>query len=328
MALQLDPGRWLWAPLIGLLSVAVGLMAGVKPELAIAAAFMVAFVILVLADLIAGLAVFTFLAFLEIVPFGGSVLSFTKVLGLLLVLSWLTLLTAQRGDVALPAGIPRTVIVATVALFGWVALSTAWSEDPLLVFDALSRYVLNGILFVIVLTSVNRRQSMQRMLAAFITGAFVAACYGLAAPSQFEAQYGRLESAALDPNELAAVLVPAVALCMFAAIGLHPAAHRSPSGGGRGPAQRVGGHAHGLARWADRACRHAAARDPARGPLAGVDRRGRGCRGGRGRDLLRRLRRPGSGPAPRGDHPGRPSAYRRDGRRSGPSPGGWPRPTR
>jgi O-antigen ligase len=59
---------------------------------------------------------------------------------------------------------------------------------------------------------------MNRIVGAFIAGGLVAACYDLAAPSQFEAEYGRLESAALDPNELSAVLVPAVAICMFIAV--------------------------------------------------------------------------------------------------------------
>ena len=220
MALQLDSGRWLYGPLIGLLAAVVGLTAGISPELAIAAAFMVAFVILVIADLIWGLAAFTFLAFLEIVPFGGPALSFTKVLGLLLVLSWLTVLTTGRGALALPPGLPRTAIGVLAAFFGWVALSTMWAENPVLTIDALSRYVLNGILFVIVLTAVSTPRSMRITLGAFIAGAFVAASYGLAAPSQFEAEYGRLESAALDPNELSAVLVPAVALCTYIAVGM------------------------------------------------------------------------------------------------------------
>ena len=153
-------------------------------------------------------------------PFGGPALSFSKVLGLLLVASWLTVLTTRRDAIVLPAGLPRTVLIALAGLFGWVALSATWAENPNVSIDAFSRYLLNGVLFVIVLTAVSTRQSMQRTLGAFIVGAFVAACYGIAAPSQFETQYGRLESAALDPNELSAVLVPAVALCTFIAVGM------------------------------------------------------------------------------------------------------------
>ena len=75
----------------------VGFAAGVQPELAIAASFALAFVVIVIADLARGWSLFTFLAFLEIVPFGGPALSFTKLLGLLLLISWLAVMTTQRG---------------------------------------------------------------------------------------------------------------------------------------------------------------------------------------------------------------------------------------
>jgi O-antigen ligase len=80
------------------------------------------------------------------------------------------------------------------------------------------------MLFIIVVTSVPKRRTAMWLLAAFIAGTTVAAMYAFASPGRFEGQYGRIESAALDPNELAAVLVPASALCLFVAIGLR----RSP----------------------------------------------------------------------------------------------------
>lgn len=219
MTAQVYLSRWVTAPLIAFLSAAVGLTAGVRPELAIVAALTVAFVILVIADLIWGLAAFTFIAFLEIVPYGGPALSFSKVLGLLLLISWLAVMTTQR-EISVDKGVVWPASVLLVGFLAWIALSTTWAEDPGTAVSAVLRFGLNAMMFVIVLTSIRERSAHARLLGAFVAGAAVAAVYGIANPGSFEADYGRLESAALDPNELAALLVPAFALCMFTAVGM------------------------------------------------------------------------------------------------------------
>lgn len=216
---QVDLSRWLFGLLVGLLAITVGLLAGVQPQLAIAASFGIAFMIIVIADLTVGLMVFTFLAFLEIVPFGGPALSFSKLLGGLLFLSWLMVITA-RGEAAADRGLPRTLSFVLGGFLGWTALSVLWADVPSEVVSAVFRYLLNAGFFVIVATAVRDRRQAGLLMGSFIAGAAVAALYGLASPGRFEADFGRLESAALDPNELSAVLVPAVALCMFLAIGL------------------------------------------------------------------------------------------------------------
>src|SRR5919108_5215603 len=68
----------------------VGLTAGLDPRLAVAAALGLAFAALVLADITVGLCLFTFIAFLDVLrPAGDAAFGFTKMAGLLLVLSWL-----------------------------------------------------------------------------------------------------------------------------------------------------------------------------------------------------------------------------------------------
>jgi len=218
MSAQLDFSRWIVGPAVGLLAAIVGLIAGIDPKLAIAASFSAAFVILVIADLTWGLALFTFVAFLEIVPFGGPALSFSKLLGGLLLVSWLAVMTTRQ--VSVDSAVVKPACFILVFLLGWIGLSATWAEDPGLTIAYLSRLALNAMMFVIVLTAVSDRRVGIRLALAFVAGALVAALYGIATPSQFEATYGRLESAALDPNELAAVLVPACMLCLFAAIGL------------------------------------------------------------------------------------------------------------
>lgn len=219
MTARVDLSRWIIGAAVGVLAATVGLMAGSNPQLAIAASFAIAFVILVIGDLIWGLALFTFVAFLEIVPFGGPALSFSKLLGLLLLVSWLAVMTTQR-PLTIDAAVVKPACVLLVALLGWVALSATWAEDPSATIVLLSRLALNAMLFVIVLTSIRERSTEIRLLAAFAAGASFAALYGLVTPGRFEAEYGRVESAALDPNELAAVLVPAVCVCLFVALGM------------------------------------------------------------------------------------------------------------
>jgi O-antigen ligase len=219
MAVQADLSRWVFGPAIGILAAVVGLTAGIRPELAIAASFALAFVIIVIADLIWGLIVFTFLAFLEIVPFGGQALSFSKLLGLLLFISWLMLMTTGR-EAKVDAAVVRPVAVLLAGLLGWALLSATWAEEPSGAFAVVYRYALNAGFFIIVVTAVRKPRDAAALIIAFVAGAAIAAIYALASPGRFEADFGRLESAALDPNELAAVLVPAFGFCVFAAIGL------------------------------------------------------------------------------------------------------------
>jgi O-antigen ligase len=176
-------------------------------------------VIIVIADLSWGLFVFTFLAFLEIVPFGGPAVSFSKLLGLLLFISWLMVMTTGR-TAKVDSAIVTPAATLLAVLLGWTLLSATWAEQPGETFSTVYRYALNAGFFIIVLTAVRERRDAAGMIIAFIAGAAIAALYGIASPNQFEAEFGRLESAALDPNELSAVLVPAVGFCLFAAIGL------------------------------------------------------------------------------------------------------------
>ena len=219
LSVRFEPENWLLPGLAGLLAVIVGVTAGVEPKLAIAASFALAFVVVVIADLNAGLVVFTFLAFLEIVPFGGPALSFTKLLGLLLLISWLAVLGARRR-MAFDPRVMRPLTYLLAGLLAWILFSATWADEPSETLLALSRYGLNAMLFVIVVTAVRERSTALWLVGAFVAGTAVAALYGIASPGRFEAQYGRLESAALDPNELAAVLVPASAVCLFVVLGL------------------------------------------------------------------------------------------------------------
>ena len=80
-----DAARWAETGIAVFLAVVVGLIAGVNPALAIAAALSLGFILLLLADLAIGIVAFTVLSFVALVPFrgGAHIGSFVKVAGLL-----------------------------------------------------------------------------------------------------------------------------------------------------------------------------------------------------------------------------------------------------
>src|SRR5215218_929636 len=89
------PPRALLAGTMGT-ALAVGVLAGVSPKLAVVAALGFAFVALVMSDLAIGLTLFGLISFLEVLPASGAPTSFAKVAGLLLALSWLAAVTIRR----------------------------------------------------------------------------------------------------------------------------------------------------------------------------------------------------------------------------------------
>src|SRR3954471_16718589 len=113
------------------IAAAVGALAGVDPRLGVAAAMALPFVTIVMADLSVGLCIYALLAFVNIVPdVGGSFLSFDKVAGALLALSWLPP-GASRKDVRRAFVTAHPLFFAVLSFFlVWVLLSLTWSEQP------------------------------------------------------------------------------------------------------------------------------------------------------------------------------------------------------
>src|SRR4051812_15256791 len=130
MAARLDLRERAWQLVLIAIAVLLGIGAGVDPRIGIAAAIGLAFVALVMADLTIGLCLFAVVAFLDVLPhLGGSVVSFTKVVGFLLAISWLAKVSSSqdsRNDFLAA----HPVFTYVLALFiGWAALSLTWAED-------------------------------------------------------------------------------------------------------------------------------------------------------------------------------------------------------
>jgi O-antigen ligase len=207
--------------LLAAAAVGLGLLAGLDYRLAIAAAIGLAFVVLVMGDLTFGLCVFAVVSFLDLLPaLGGSLLSFSKIVGLLIAVSWLAKVSSSndtRNDFL--AAHPVFAYVLGV-LVGFAALSITWAEDPTSGRTAVMRLALNLILFLIVYTAVRTPRQFVWAVGAYVTGAAVAAAYGLLNPPSDVAYYdvSRVGGTLGDPNELASVLVPGMILAGALAI--------------------------------------------------------------------------------------------------------------
>lgn len=211
------------------LALPLGLLAGVDPRLAVAASLGLAFVGVVLADLTVGLCLFVFLAPLDNFPeLGGSALTFTKALGLLLAVSWLAASATMEIEVRSFVSQHPAVSYGLLLFLVWVGLSVLWAGESSEVLASFSRYAPNILLLLIVYAAVRRRKHVLWLAGSFVAGVSVAAAYALAVPPDPEASSDTIErvSGTLgDPNELAALLVAGLIL----AIALATALRRRPS---------------------------------------------------------------------------------------------------
>jgi O-antigen ligase len=203
----------------------VGLLAGINPVLSIAAAVSIAFLLLMLADLFVGLAIFTVLAFAAQVPnIAGGGVSVVKIAGLVVALAWVVTLTTRQEERADFTSAHPALTYVLVLLLSWVALSQLWAEDSGEVLSVLGRLALNAVLFLIIYTAVRTPNQAIWLVAAFVVGASFDAVYGLLFVSPQPGQLQRLSSSIANPNELASILVGALVL----SIGLAAALARLP----------------------------------------------------------------------------------------------------
>jgi O-antigen ligase len=215
MAARIDWPRWLGPLFMVFVAAPVGILAGYAPEMAILVAFGLAFVLIVFANLANGVALFTLLTFFELLPgLAGPALSFTKIAGLLLALAWLATLTT-RGDARVDLMREHPFVVGILVLFiAWAGLSATWAESPGGAGEAVYRFALNAVLFLIVYTAIRTPDEVSNVLAAFVIGATGAALYGFLA-SGGASPYGeatRIEGLDQNANELASTLVAALVL--------------------------------------------------------------------------------------------------------------------
>jgi O-antigen ligase len=233
VAARLEPARWIPAFGLGGLSVLVGLLAGVDPTLAIAASIGLAFILLTIADLTAGLTIFTGVSFLELASVSSGV-GLAKVLGLALAISWLATVARSGGHARLVWATHPGLVSLLGAFVGWSVLSLLWSENTVKGLEQLQTSVLVALLIPIVYTGMSKGRDVKAVTGAFVVGSTVAAAYGLISTPTISGAQGAADSTGQlnrvagtvgDPNVLASVLLVGAIL----AIALALTQRRSPA---------------------------------------------------------------------------------------------------
>ena len=227
------PSQGLAATGLLLIAVVVGAIAGHDPRFGVAAAVGIAFALIAVVNLAAGLAVFGALTFLELAPVAGGVFSLAKVAGLVIAVSWIAS-AANEGGRARTFFTERPVLTfLLIALIAWTAISGIWAEASSETWRAVSRYGLDIALFPIVFTAIRLPKHLYWTAAGIVAGAGIAAAYGLiSSPSASGAatsvtaagDLNRITGTVGDPNLLASVLI----VGMVVAIALALDVQRSP----------------------------------------------------------------------------------------------------
>lgn len=208
-----------WTPHVGLVALfaLAGLVAGIQPAAAIGLALGLAFTVIAFESLTAGLVLFTFVTFLEFVLPAGSVLTLTKLAGLLLATSWMARVATSGGrdDVLL---FNRPVLAYLLGAFiTWALLSLLWAPDLAAGLDVLSRYLLVMALFVIVFTAIRTRRDVAWIVGVFVGGAAITAAYALVVRPATDVDVLRVTSTVGNPNVLASILVAGLVLALASA---------------------------------------------------------------------------------------------------------------
>lgn len=218
-----DP-RYLIGAGVAFVGAAVGALAGYDPKLAIAAAIGLAFVLIAIGDLAIGIAIFCVLTFLELSPVaGGPALSFAKVAGLTLAISWLAVIGGDVGRSRLFFSSHPAMSAALAFFLAWTTLSGLWAEDSGTTWMAVGRYALDIALVPIIFTGIREPRHMRWVAGCIAGGAAMAAAYGvIVAPNVSEAatsitaaeDLNRVSGTIGDPNLLASVLVVGLVMAL------------------------------------------------------------------------------------------------------------------
>jgi putative inorganic carbon (hco3(-)) transporter len=210
---------------VALSAIVAGLLGGVNPAFAFAFAGGVVFLLVALANVWAGVTIFTLLIFIDVPRVGGNAdLSMTKAAMVALVFAWLAAMAVrQAADRDLSAVHPG-IVAALIAFLCWVGVSAVWAGSDAAVVRALLRYAPNAALFPVVYFAVRERRQLSWLMGAFVLGALLSALYGLfvtaGGASTAQAAEGRLTGATAEANELAALLVVATVFAVALAYDL------------------------------------------------------------------------------------------------------------
>jgi O-antigen ligase len=149
-------------------------------------------------------------------------LTMVKAMGAALMLVWLFEVASNRRDTPVLFRSHPHYSLVVLFLVSWTVASTLWASDHRLALTSGAgsafRLAQGVLLLFIVFTAVRERRHVWWLVWAFLAGATFAAAIGLVGVYGVSESVNdsRLSGGFDDPNELAAVLVPAIVLCAFA----------------------------------------------------------------------------------------------------------------
>ena len=218
----------LWGLLATELAIPLAAVAVVSPAASLAATAGLGFVATAFVDLAAGVSLFTALTFFALIPgIGSSFVSVVKLAGAVLLLA---LGRRQRGKTLL-RGQPLLAWLA-IALGTWAFASTVWATDVSRARARALTLALTLVLVFVVYAAIGSPRHVRWLVRGYVAGAVASALVGLAVPPPGQGDAARLSGGIGDPNELALVLVPGLAVAVFALPGARGVLDRWLLGGG------------------------------------------------------------------------------------------------
>jgi hypothetical protein len=198
----------------------VGVGAGVAPSLTLAAGGGLVFAAVVFRDLAAGTALYAFSIFAFQIPglTGAAGATPIKAIAALLVLSWLLHLLSTRGS--------APVLLRDAPWLGWLVVglvlvalvSVVWAVVPGTALSGAVRLFQSVLPVFVAYTALREPRHVRWVLWAYVAGCALATTAAVLIQGSSLAgtdETGRLATAVLDPNYLAAALIPALLLALF-----------------------------------------------------------------------------------------------------------------
>lgn len=211
-----SPWAWLAVPAV------VGIVAGTtsSPLLVAAALAGLAYFAASIRYPVAALAVFVVLTFISQIAAVGAGTSVAKGVGGVLVLSWLYRRFA-RGAVGFGDAPGVTLFIAgSASLFAWMVMSAAWASDSSAALSSALRLVQGPLIALVVVATISTLNAFRVVILCYVAGATASALAGIAGVTKSDnatlVASGRLSGGIGDPNFLAAVLVTALLITLFA----------------------------------------------------------------------------------------------------------------
>jgi O-antigen ligase len=211
VALRRTGGLSPWVTVsLALCCLMVGVLSGIDPKYGIEAALGLMFVVVAMRDVTLGFVLFTIASFLDVASSSGS-FSGTKVIGLVLFVSWMARVATRRGsDLGAFMSDNAGLTWSLIAMLVWAGLSFTWAYSPGTALSGAVRYALVMMLIPIAFGAIRTREQAIWVLTAFAAGSVLSGLYGFlhSAPASLGA--GRLTGGVGDANYEAACMAAAI----------------------------------------------------------------------------------------------------------------------